>query len=225
MRQTRPCSRAFPNAYIETDEPPNPAFRAKLLALVGLIGITYLAFTILLLHFQPTGYDPVSQAISDYGVGSFGNVMDIGFFAGGAGVAALGLALLSIKAEARALNMGALLLVVVGFTLFAVGVFPTDIEGTTPTTHGLIHDALSLLLFGLGMIGTLLVSYAHGRRWPSFALLGFTVAAASAAANEAFALDASGLVERILVAVLLGWWIFISFKTLKDPSELGSGKT
>jgi hypothetical protein len=56
---------AFPNAYVDVDEPPNNSVLVKALALVGMIGIAYIGLTTLILDFAPTGYDPVRQVVSD----------------------------------------------------------------------------------------------------------------------------------------------------------------
>jgi hypothetical protein len=53
-----------------------------------------LGLTTLILHLQPTGYDPVRQVLSDYAVGAFGTEMALGFFVGGVGVAALAIGIL-----------------------------------------------------------------------------------------------------------------------------------
>ena len=58
---------------------------ARLLAVVSLLGSVYFGLSVIALHFLPTGYNPVSQEVSDYAVGPFGAWMDLLGFRGGRG--------------------------------------------------------------------------------------------------------------------------------------------
>jgi hypothetical membrane protein len=221
LREQKPAGpggRAFPNAYLEVDEPSNTAFREKVFALAGLVGLAYFGLTVILFLFEPTGFDPVRQTVSDYAVGWLGAGMTLGFFVGGAGAVSLGLALLTGRMEGRAFRAGSVLLLASGLALFAVGAFPTDIEGAPATFHGMVHNVLSLLVFTLGPLATILISYAHGRRWLSVALSGFVAAAVVLATVGVLGLAANGLAQRFLIAVLFGSWIYLSYNKFSNPS-------
>jgi hypothetical membrane protein len=208
---------AFPNAYLEVDEPPKRIPRERILAAIALVGISWLGLTTLVLHFEPTGYDPIRQVVSDYVVGSFAFWMELGFFAGGVGLVALALGISVANPGRRVFKVGSSLLLIAGLCLFVVGAFPTDIEGATITLHGTIHGILSQFVFILGPIGVLLISYGYGRRsffWPI--LTTFIVAGIFVAADMALSLNATGLAERIFILVLLAWEFVISLRLLRN---------
>ncbi len=209
-------SRAFPNAYVDVDEPPNRVPREKALAVVGMVGIACFGLTVLALHFAPTGYDPIRQVVSDYAVGRFAVEMELGFFAGGVGLVALAVAI-ALANQGRTSKSGASLLVVAGAALFIVGAFPTDIEGAAVTLHGTVHGILSLVVFTLSPVGMLLVSYAEGRRlfWTTASAL--LAAGSFVTAQITFSLDVAGLAERLFILVLVLWSFTASLRLLKTP--------
>jgi hypothetical membrane protein len=212
---TAQATSAFPNAYLEVDEPPKRIAREKILALIALVGIAYLGLTTLVLHFEPTGYDPLRQVVSDYAVGSFALEMELGFFAGGVGLVALGRAI-SLANPGRIFKVGSSLLFIAGLCLLAVGAFPTDVEGAAITLHGTIHSILSQFVFIFGPIGMLLISYGYDRRsfWPT--LLAFIAAGGFFAADMVLSLDVTGLAERVFLLVLLSWEFTIALRLLRS---------
>ena len=207
-------SHAFPNAYVDVDEPPNRTSREKFLALVGMFGAAYFGLTILVLHFEPTGYDPLRQAVSDYGVGRFAVEMQLGFFAGGISLVSLALAF-ALADEGRVLKLGSLLLLIGGVALFIAGGFPTDIAGAAATLHGTIHSSLSLVVFTSAPIGMLLVSYGNGRRWFWTTMSALAAAGGFFAATLILSLDAGGVAERLFILVLLLWWFAASWRQFR----------
>jgi hypothetical membrane protein len=200
---------AFPNAYVETDNPPSHAFRDKIVALMAILGMGYFGLTVLVLHFLPTGYDPVRQFVTDYAVGQYALEMELGFFAFGAGVAALAIAI-ALANDSRIQRFGASMLFFTGVCLFLVGLFPTDVEGAAVTLHGEIHFVLSSVVFILTPISILLVSYGKGRRWFVTALSSLILAGIIVPVTVTPTLGAGGLVERIFVLVLLVWQLGFS---------------
>ena len=101
--------------------------------------------SILLLHALPTGYNPIRNAVSDYGVGKYRvwhrtAVLSLAVAGFALAIASTG----KIKPESD---------VVIGFlVVFAVArtvipFFPTDIEGQTLTTRGRIHWGLAITAF------------------------------------------------------------------------------
>jgi hypothetical membrane protein len=205
---------AFPNAYIETDNPPSHVIRDKIVALIAILGLAYFGLTVLVLHFLPTGYDPVRQFISDYAVGQYALEMELGFFAFGVGVAALAVAI-ALASDSRIFRFGASMLFFNGVCLFLVGLFPTDIEGAATTLHGGIHLALSLVVFSLNPACILFISYGKGRKWLVTALSSLVFAGVVVAVDVALALGAAGLAERLFVLVLLAWQLGFSFDAFR----------
>jgi len=207
---------AFPNAYIETDELPGRLPWSRVLGLAGMIGIVYFGLTIAALHLEPTGYDPVRQAVSDYAVGPFGKVMAIGFFVGGLGLVSLSLSLLMSEVASRTFKLGAAFLLIAGLALFSVGSFPTDIEGAVTTFHGTMHSALSQLVFSFGPIGLLLISLSYGKKWFLATLVVYAITGAFLALNLSRAMGMTGLSERFFILFLLSWWFVASYKAFRN---------
>ena len=185
------------------------------LSLVAVFGISCLGLTTLILNFLPTGYSPIKQAVSDYGVGRFGAEMAIGFFAGGVGLASLGFALAK-SVSRRVEKTGAVFLLVAGVSLVVVGVFPTDLEGASATLNGAIHSVVSQFVFIFGPAGMILVSYANGRTWLGPTLSGLLFAGGFFAADVILSLQATGLAERIFIIALLTWWFVVAMRLLVD---------
>lgn len=155
---------------------PHPS--VKISALVGLLGVSYLGATTLILHFQ-TAYDPLRNAVSDYAIGQYATEMTLGFFVGGTGVVALALAIL-FSQNGRTLKIGSSLLLAAGFTLFTLGAFPTDLQGAAATVHGTVHASLSAVVFTSGPVGMLLVSQGYGRKWLLPTIFAFVASSAFA---------------------------------------------
>lgn len=102
--------------------------------------------SLVLLHFLPTGYDPIRNAVSDYGVGRYRichRVMAVSLAA--AGIASAIAYSGTIRPEPSS--------VIVFISVFAVArliipLFPTDIEGQPHTRTGRIHWVLAIVAFG-----------------------------------------------------------------------------
>lgn len=167
----------------------------------------------MVLHFQST-YDPLRNVVSDYAVGQYSTEMTLGFFAGGAGVVALALAIL-FSQNGRTLKVGSSLLLVAGFALFTVGAFPTDLEGASTTVHGTVHSALSAVVFTLGPLGMLIVSHGYGRKWLLPTILAFVASSAFAIVVQQL-FGFTGLAERGIILVLLVWWTTASIHVLRS---------
>jgi hypothetical membrane protein len=93
--------------------------------------------SILLLHLLPTGYDPIRNAVSDYGVGRYRVWHRIAVLS----LAAAGFAMAIASSSTTKPESGVVtaLLVVFAVARIAIPFFPTDIEGQKLTTRGRIH--------------------------------------------------------------------------------------
>jgi hypothetical membrane protein len=192
---------AFPNAYISTDEVPRRSFAAPVLCGLTVAGVGYLGVVILALSLAPTGYSPVSQVASDYGVGRYAGFMNAGFVAAGVGFLALA-AVAAFSRKGRSGSAGSILLGVAGLSVMLDGLYHTDIEGAPVTSGGTVHALAGVAFFLAASLGLLLVSRGFGRRRFLLTLAALAFASASLALNSAFALDANGLAERIVILVV-----------------------
>ena len=115
------------------------------LGLVAVAGAATCLGSIVLLHLLPTGYNPIRNAVSDYGVGPYRIWHRIAVVAlAVAGVAMAIASSGSIRPEP---------LSVIGFLLafslarILIPFFPTDIEGQPRTRTGCVHLGLAIVAF------------------------------------------------------------------------------
>jgi hypothetical protein len=97
------------------------------------------------LHFLPTGYDPVRNAVSDYGVGRYRiwhRIAVISLAASGFATAAASFG--TTKPEPTVVIV---FLIVFATARVLIPLFPTDVEGQPLTRTGRIHWALAITAF------------------------------------------------------------------------------
>jgi len=121
------------------------SMQVLLLGEIATAGSLVCLASILLLHLLPTGYDPIRNAVSDYGVGKYRiwhRVAVLSLAAAGFAIAVASSG--TVKPESD-LVVG--LLVIFATVRIAIPFFPTDIEGQTLTTRGRIHWGLAIIAF------------------------------------------------------------------------------
>ena len=137
-------------------------------ALLALVGLAVKFLSIAALHFLRPDVNPVSEPISNYGVGPYGvllTVADIG--SGLATLALLSGLYLGVASPARS-YVGLFLLGLYGVSELLSGIFPIDVGGET-TTVGTIHNIVGNISFFCFPIAAILLSLRMGRddRWRS----------------------------------------------------------
>jgi hypothetical membrane protein len=205
--RTHLADRAFPNAYLETDEPPRRILRELAFTLVAVLGESYFALTVLLLSLFDSDYNPITQVASDYGVGRYAFEMNLGFFIGGIGLIAFALGLAKQHGRLRS-RAGSVLLFLAGSVLVMDSYFTTSIEGTAPTLHATIHGFGGLIFFITAPVGVLLISRRTGRMRFSITLLALLVGFGLLVASSVLSLNAGGLAERIIIEAILWSVVF-----------------
>jgi hypothetical protein len=158
------------------------------------------------LHVAPTGYSPVRNAVSEYGVGPYARWY--GLQATLTGVAAICLAV-ALGHPRRVVA----LLAVLAAARIAIGWFPTDAASGQPTRRGGMHLLLALAAFTAAPWAAIALGPgAHGAPW-----LGWLMAAL--ALGTMLSLRTSlrpwfGLVERGYYAAMLAWLVLVSARLL-----------
>jgi hypothetical membrane protein len=119
----------------------------QILVLGGIVtaGSAICLASILILHLLPTGYDPMRNAVSDYGVGKYRvwhrtAVLSLA-------VSGLAMAIASSGTVKPESNLVVGLLVIFAVARAAIPFFPTDIEGQPLTTRGRVHWGLAIISF------------------------------------------------------------------------------
>jgi hypothetical protein len=121
------------------------ASRTTALGGIVIAGSLVCLGSVVFLHFLPTGYDPIRNAVSDYGVGRYRiwhriAVVSLGAAGFATAIASSG----TIKPEPS--------LVIAFLSVFAVArilipLFPTDLEGQPHTRTGRVHWVLAITAF------------------------------------------------------------------------------
>jgi hypothetical protein len=117
------------------------------LGIVAAVATAGQAGALVVLHVLPTGYDPVRDAVSDYGVGPYRGWFWTQAVAGGVGSLALALGLNHLHPFTPTQVVVAL--IVTAVARFLIPFFATDQGGNRfETRHGAIHMVLAVLSFG-----------------------------------------------------------------------------
>ena len=116
-------------------------------SIIAALATVLQACALVVLHFLPTGYDPVRDAVSDYGVGPYRGWFWLQAVAGGVGCLALAIALAQLHPFTPTQVVVAL--VVTAASRFLIPFFATDQNGSRfQTAHGIVHMILAVIAFG-----------------------------------------------------------------------------
>jgi hypothetical membrane protein len=118
------------------------------LALVSVVGSLVYAGLVLALHFLPTGYDFVHNAVSDYGVGRYAPWFQVSLWAGSIAVLALAIGLTLEPGAPPLVTRSLVFLGLVSACRIGESLFPTTVEGQRLTRTGALHYVFAILTFG-----------------------------------------------------------------------------
>jgi uncharacterized protein DUF998 len=120
---------------------------AFVLALLSFLASLYYFGVFIALHFLPTGYSPVHNAVSDYARSKYAEFYRWGLWSSSAGVLLLALGLAVGVGAPPLVARGIVYLVLVVVSRIALSLFPTDIEGQKLTRTGRLHYLFAVLTF------------------------------------------------------------------------------
>ena len=170
------------------------------------------------LHTLPTGYRPLTDAVSDYGVGPHRVWYRVQASALGIAGILLAGALWSGVDPVPVRPIG--LLFVFGLARLAIPSYPTDLDRTKPTPTGRIHIRLAAVAFVTIAFAapTLHGAVRHDPSWAGvvqlLGWLGWAVASTALATGIALRVPALqhrfGLIERLLYAAMIAWFLVVS---------------
>jgi hypothetical membrane protein len=170
-----------------------------LAAVATLACITFLVVA----HLRPTGYDPVRDPVSDYGVGRYQ-----GLYAGATatiGIAALALAVGLWREDAPWHVLA--LLVLFALARFAIPVFPTDLEGERRSRPGEIHLLLAAVAFA--SICWAMSAY-RAAPWLGYVAAVCAVGTLLSLRGLHVLRPWTGLIERGFYVAMLTWFLLVS---------------
>lgn len=191
------------------------AIGAHSLALIASVGVFAFAAIILLLHALESESSPTEHMVSEYALGDYGFLLTAAAF-----LLALGSAALAIGFR-QALRpkpfAPTVLLAIWSSGAVVAGLFNTDPKGTVETsTNGEIHTlAVSVAVLALTCAAFLFGQhFQRNASWSSKATTTRCWALAMLLATGATMLTAEsevgGIVQRVWIAVLIGWLIFVA---------------
>lgn len=196
----------------------------RLLSIISLIASAIFVLAILILHFLPTGVDPLVSGISFYALIRYGFLLGLAVILIGVSGIALSLAMWPMVRSTVG-RIGLLLLIAWGLSAILAGLFPLDAPGATPTLSGRIHN-MAGMNFLLITPALLLIEYsrAKGSRqnqprsitfWLAWMLLAASVLLFTFN-GPLFSMGIGGLFQRLYWLVLVLWLIFKSVQLLQQ---------
>ncbi len=172
-------------------------------------------------HQLPTGYRPLRNAVSDYGVGHYARYYR--FQTAALAIAAVFVALGLARAVDPAPLLPIVLLLVFAVARLAIWWFPTDVNRLRPTRTGRIHIVLAGVAFAaIAWTGAALPTRVD---WPAIdgllKGLGWLVVVSAVACGLAMTRALRryvepwfGAIERVFYAAMLAWFFVVSLHFL-----------
>jgi hypothetical protein len=138
----------------------------KALSIVAALATAVQAGALIMVHLLPTGYNPVRDAVSDYGVGAYRGWFWLQAVAGGVGCLTLGIALAGLHPFTPTQVVAAL--IVTAGARFLLPFFATDQHGSRfQTRQGTVHMILAVIAFG-GLVWAATGLWSTLRRYPGW---------------------------------------------------------
>jgi Protein of unknown function (DUF998) len=136
------------------------------LSIVAAVFTAVETVALIVLHFLPTGYDPVRDAVSDYGVGPYRGWFWLHAVTGG--LACLALAIALARLHPFTPTQVVVALIVTAVARFLIPFFATDQgESRFQTVQGTIHMILAVLAFG-GLVWASMGLWATLKHYPAW---------------------------------------------------------
>jgi hypothetical protein len=199
-----------------------------LLAVFGAVSVTAAAVIVVALHLLPTGLDPISNPVSQYGRTRFSALYRAQVIASGSSGLLLVTALVSAGVQ-RPLPLAAL--GAYGLARLAIAGNMMDLPGETPTAAGRNHGLLALIAFGGVAIATVPISDTLDRATTS-GLAGLVAAVAVAVPITAVLMVATrsspslrrrfGTFERLFYVAAFAWLFLAAVSLALNGAAAGS---
>lgn len=187
-------------------------------AVVALLGVLVTVLSLVVLHVVPTGLNPVSAAVSQYGISRYRAGYRVATIALGVAAIALGVALTMAIEPPNVIGLVFLLLF--GLARLVISWAPMDAPGAARTGTGRAHNVLATIFFASATVAAFLYtgSFADDPSLASIAVassvLSWVLAATSALTILASVVrplkPSFGLAERLLYLAVFAWLILVA---------------
>ncbi len=194
--------------------------RAAWWALASSAGVLYFIIAVVILHLLRPDLNPVTHAVSNYAVGSFGLLMTSAFFMLAMSEFALAQGLVCSLARTRKAIVSVFLLRLAAAGLIVTGLFHSDVDVPRPPASpgAFVHWTGAGISFLSLMIAIFLLSscFRHDTRWQAISRLSSIRGAAIVLALAVYGMLAivgwTGIGERIYIASSVLWLLFMSLR-------------
>jgi hypothetical protein len=193
-------------------------------SVIALLAVSIQLVLLVVLHRVPSGYKPVRDAISDYGVGRYRNLFAAQLIAGALACTCLAVAFTQLHPYAPTFVV-AVLLVNAG-ARFLMPAFPTDQSGSRfRTVKGTVHMVLAIVAFAAVAAAATSLSglFSHYHDWHSAKSildpLGWVVLVGAVATALALVgprlKQIFGLIERLFTLSVIVWLFAVSIELIR----------
>jgi hypothetical protein len=193
-------------------------------SVIALLAVSVQVVVLALLHRLPTGYDPIRDAISDYGVGRYRGYFAAQLIAGALACPSIAVAFAQLHPYVPTFVVAALL--TNAAARFLMPAFPTDQSGGRfKTAKGTIHMVLAIVAFAAVAAATTglggLLSHYHDWHIAKTLLdtLGWVVLVGAVATALALVgprlKQIFGLIERLFTLSVIAWLYDISIEFIR----------
>lgn len=196
------------------------ARRGAWFALCAIVGVLYFIMAVVILHLLRPDLNPVTHAVSNYAVGSFGFLMTSAFFVLALSECALAWGLARSLGSGRRATVSVVLLNLAAAGLVVTGLFRSDVNVPHPpaSASALVHWSGAGISFLSLMMAIFLLSgcFKRNARWQSVYRASYIWLAAIVLALVAYGalsmLDWTGIGERIYIATCVLWLLLVSLR-------------
>ena len=187
------------------------------LALAGILGPPFFVVVFLVLGFIKPGYDPVVRFVSEGSIGELGWIQIVNFLVFGATLLVFSLALWQGFGDRLSGRIGSVLIGIVGVGAVGAGVFVSDPDSQIITTHGALHESVSLVAF----VGLALACFFFAKRfWSDLPFAVYSIATGALIPVTFASIDAigrPGLVQRVMIIVVWTWLTILALRLWRAP--------
>ena len=189
----------------------------RVLAVLAIVGVADYLLIVAALHFLRPDVNPVTEAISNYGVGTYSSLLTAAVL--GSAVAALALTLglyLGMVPPARS-YVGLFFLGLYGVSRLLESLFPIDV-GAEATLSGTIHNILGQLAFFGFSLAVILLSLSMGKdeRWRSFRRPALVVSYAVVLTDVLTIVGSNiglfGVTQRLATVTAMLWMLLVGLR-------------
>ncbi len=198
---------------------------ARRYGLLGLLGVLVFLSSLIIVHLTSPGIDWLRDYVSNLANEPLGWLFVTSVFVHGWGNLALALGLRRAIRPGRLRNWAVVLFGLAAAGILLAALFPIDPPGQAPTTIGRLHRASASATFMLELAAVFLFSIAfrHDLRWHRQQAVSMALSVMAAIAVMAFVIAiqidiAPGLAERVALAILLVWEIWVSIQVIRPRS-------